>query len=132
MSIKVRNENKEFEEVYTKGDFAIITGQMTLEANTSEQIEANIPKQSTLNIDFPDGFNKDNCVCVAIGMKVVESKGYCYGIGGTETVNSISGGLYRSVIIGSGEDYSKITLHAWQMAKIQKTGYYKLVLMKVS
>lgn len=118
--------------IINSGDFAVLTGSMTLEANTSDVASSGSQKQTQLDINFPTGFNKDNCVCISFGMKTTTDKNYCYGIGGSNSVNATTGGLYKDVILGSATNATKIKLQVWQLSTTQKTVYYKIVLMKIS
>ena len=54
-----------------KDNFAIIDGKMTLEANTSENVNNDTEKQTILDIDFPENFTKDNCVCLAFRFSTI-------------------------------------------------------------
>lgn len=118
-----------------KDNFAVITGTMELQANTQEDFERGYEKQTILKIDFPAGFNKDNCVCTAFGMKSYEEKNYTYGIGGSSVNRMVSGSYYRHAVLGApGTDTSsntKIALEVWQPGTTVITVYYKLVLMKI-
>lgn len=119
------------DDVMYKDNIAVITGTMELEANTEENLAQNYEKQTILNIDFPDGFNKDNCVCLAFGMKRFEEKNYNYGVGESITNRNITGAYIRYVVLGSSTDENKICLQVWQPATGVITAYYKIVLMKV-
>lgn len=100
---------------------------MVLQANPQSNLDNNSEKQTILEIDFPKGFNKDNCVCIAFGMKATEERNYSYGVGFSASYRSVTGSLIRDVIL----DTSKIKLNVWQMATSEKTVYYRLVLMKI-
>ena len=89
-------------------------------------------QQTILNIDFPSGFNKDNCVCVAFGMKAYQDKNYTYGIGANSSNRATTGSLYRHAILGAADNNRKITLQVWQMGTSTKTVYYRLILMKIN
>lgn len=112
-------------------NIAVISGQMELEANSQSNFENGDEQQTILNIDFPKGFNKNNCVCLAFGMKTYAEKNYSYGVAFTESNRFSSGSYIRNVILGSGDNDSKIGLHVWNMATGQHTVYYRLVLMKI-
>lgn len=112
-------------------NIAVISGQMILEANSQSNLENNMEQQTILNIDFPKGFNKDNCVCIAFGMKAYEEKNYSYGTGFSSSNRSISGSLFRHAVLGASDDNSKIALQVWQMGASERTVYYRLVLMKI-
>lgn len=112
-------------------NIAVISGQMILEANSQSNLNSNIEQQTILNIDFPKGFNKDNCFCLTFGIKTNEDKNYSYGVGDSISNRSFTGSLIRNVILGAPDDNSKIALHVWQPSTSQKTAYYRLVLMKI-
>lgn len=53
-----------------KNDIVVLTGNVILEANSSGQI----------NIEYPAGFNSDNCVCLSYGVRYGGGQGsLCYG-----------------------------------------------------
>ena len=104
---------------------------MILEANSQSNFENGDEQQTVLNIDFPQGFNKDNCVCLAFGMKTYAENNYSYGVAFSETNRFTTGSYYRNIILGSGDNKSKIGLHVWNMATGQHIVYYRLVLMKI-
>lgn len=49
-------------------NIAVLTGTITAAAS----------KSGTANINYPAGFNADNCVAISFGIKVVENKGFNY------------------------------------------------------
>lgn len=114
-----------------QNNIAVISGQMILEANSQSNLNSNIEQQTILNIDFPRGFNKDNCFCLTFGIKTNEDKNYSYGVGDSISNRSFTSSLIRNVILGASNDNSKIALHVWQPSTSQKTAYYRLVLMKI-
>ena len=112
-------------------NIAVIYGKMTLEANTQEALDIGLEKQTKLNIDFPTGFNKDSCVCVAFGMKKIEDRNYSYETAFPSSLRFITGSFYREAILGNKDDNTKITLNVWQPTLEAITVYYKIVLMKI-
>lgn len=116
--------------VMYKDNFAVITGSMTLEANTQEGLETDSEKQTQLNINFPTGFNKDNCVVISFGTKVA-GKNYSYGVGDKASYRWVTGSFRRNITLGASTDNSKIQLSVWQLATTQITIDYKIVLMKI-
>ncbi len=112
-------------------NIAVISGQMELEANSQSNLENDAEQQTILDIDFPKGFNKDNCVCIAFGMKTYAERNYSYGVAFSSSNRFLTGSYIRNVILGSGDNNSKIALHVWNMATGQHTVYYRLVLMKI-
>ena len=95
-----------------KGDFAVIEGSHTLAANTQENLEQDYDMQTQWQINFPSGFNKDNCVCVCFGVKGYSDRCYAY-------------------TLGWNQDTTKINLEAYNMATSEKTLWYRIVLMKI-
>jgi len=88
-------------------------------------------KQTILKIDFPTGFNKDNCICTAFGMKRDQEKNYTYGIGYSASNRAVTGSYYRHAVLGAADDSTKIALQVWQPGTEEVSVYYKLVLMKI-
>lgn len=117
-----------------KGDFAVLTGNMTLEANTGDNASEGICTDTELVIDYPEGFSADNCVVLSAGRKGTSN---CYSYGWNNTVDSVSMvlGLEPFAVSLYGEtsnDFSnKIRLMAGNLATNSKTISYKVVLMKV-
>lgn len=112
-------------------NIAVISGQMVLKANSQSNFENDVEQQTILNIDFPQGFNKDNCVCLAFGMKTFAEKNYSYGVTFSSANRVSTGSFIRNAILGAVDDNNKIALHVWQMSNVEKTVYYRLVLMKI-
>ena len=50
----------------------VLEGNINIDAN--EQGNNNF----TINIDYPEGFNKDNCVPIACGVQMLKLRGYNY------------------------------------------------------
>ena len=115
----------------SQNNIAVLTGTMTLEANTQEGFESGNKKQTIKKIDFPTGYNKDNCVCLAFGIKRDANKNYSYGTGVTDTYQSVSGSYDRNIVLGASADNKKIDLVIWQAMTSSTTIYYKIVLMKI-
>ena len=115
----------------TQGNIAVITGSMTLEANSQQNFESGVKKQTLKDIDFPEGFNKDNCVCIAFGIKRFTEKNYNYGTGDSASYNATTGAYDRNIVLGSSTDNSKINLSIWQLMTSSTTIYYKIVLLKI-
>lgn len=113
-----------------KDNIAVITGSMTLNANTQESFDMGYEAQTQLKIDFPAGFNKDNCIVISFATKIA-GKNYSYGIGETDSYRAVTGSYHRNIVLGSSSDSSKINLSVWQMALSQVNIDYKIVLMKI-
>lgn len=116
----------------TQNNIAILTGSMTLEANSQQNFETGTKKQTVKKINFPAGYNKDNCVCVAFGIKRFAEKNYNYGTGDSASYNATTGAYDRNIVLGSSTDDTKIDLSVWQLMTSSTTVYYKIVLLKIS
>lgn len=114
-----------------QSNIAVLTGTMTLEANSQESFAAGDKKQTLKQINFPTGYNKDNCVCIAFGIKRFEEKNYCYGAGGSVSIQSVIASYERAIVLGATEDSTKININVWQAMTSSTTIYYKIVLMKI-
>lgn len=114
-----------------KGDFAVINGSMTLAANTQANLDLGASQQTMINIDFPSGFNKDNCVCLAFGVKGVENRNYAYGYNSSGSLGMLRGTVERTITLGALADATKIGVEAYNMATSEKTLWYRIVLMKI-
>lgn len=142
-------ENKCKHEVYTKdevdtklidyklnGDFVILTGTMKLEANTEESLNNGEMKQTILNIDFPQGFNRDNCLVLSFGGRFYETKGYIYGdISGSSRVSTalFTGAVPKAIHLGGTaetEYENKIQIEVYNASTTEKDYQYKIVLLK--
>lgn len=115
----------------TKGDFAVIEGSYTLTANTQENLEQDYDMQTQWQIDFPTGFNKDNCVCLCFGVKGYADRCYAYGYNTSAAMGMIRGTVERTITLGWNQDTTKINLEAYNMATSAKTLWYRIVLMKI-
>lgn len=122
-------------EVYDKNEienffnskFSIISGSMTLEANTiSEQDKWT---QTQKEINYPTGFTENNCVVVSFGLETVTGKklSYGYSVGVPNTLILLSGAYPRTVNLQS----DKIVLKVGNFATDSKVVNYKIVLMKI-
>lgn len=95
-----------------KGDFAVLTGDITLESTGG-----------SANVNYPEGFTKDNCVIIACGI--------IYNSGGYRAFGTVQ----ASVSTGARLNTNSITVGCYpvQSNTGSPTGTfnYKLVLMKV-
>lgn len=116
-----------------KNDFAIITGTMTLNANSDENLGKEPVKvtMTSKEIDFPVGFNKDNCIpistCFARGDRAFSEGWNNY----PDSADSLSVTLPYRLTIGSTDDIPKLILVLGNMGQSQSTVNYKIVLMKI-
>lgn len=61
--------NKEANQYVVKDRFAVLEGTMTLPANTSENALKGITSKKDKVLDYPAGFDFDNCVVASAGRK---------------------------------------------------------------
>lgn len=117
-----------------KNDFAIITGEIELEANSQENIGKD-PKEATMtykNIEFPTGFNKDNCVVISVGFRKTDSKGFACGWNSyADSVDFIRGTMPYTLSLGFDQENPVMTLSLGNFATNQTTYQYRIVLMKI-
>lgn len=122
-------------EVYTKDDFAIITGEMYLEANADT---GEVKGEQT--VDFPEGFNIDNCVVLSFGVRNSTRSGGGYSFG-TDTMTNSSKAITRAsmgknVFFNTAANCMKLIIQADEVYTISETVTdtcnYKIVLMKIS
>ena len=100
-----------------KDDFVIITGNVTIAANDT----------GLVNINYPEGFNADNCVPITCGLQIIANKGYNY-VGYNKDSGSILTNAYdRRLNLTS----SNILFMIDNPNTSAKTISYKIVLMKV-
>ena len=119
-----------------KGDFAVITGTMDLDANSSEQALNNKVTTTSKTIDYPQGFNANNSVLLSYGRKDGDNFGTSYGWTNYITSSEMLRGIVPMNVQLFGEsttDYAnKILIQMGNMNTSTKTVTYKIVLMKVS
>lgn len=112
-----------------KNDFAIITGSLLASASAESGVQFAETQQ---NIEYPDGFNNLNCVCVSFGT-TRDGKIDLYNFDGSSNIASTStgillGNLPKAVNLKS----NKINIRVYNYSGSDITIYYKLVLMKIS
>lgn len=114
--------------VITKDDFAVIKGTVvTTSGGTLDNT-----KFTTIKIDFPSGFNSDNCVVVSVGL--YQGSGSKYAFDHTDQFNSRTW-LRNGVASMITFDYSgdgKITFSIETPFSDSYTYNYIIVLMKIS
>lgn len=108
-----------------KNDFAIMTGEIELEASEDS---GNVYKQTIWDINYPEGFNKNNCTIISFGGKFA-SEGFTFGYTdiASSSVSSISGAIPKSVSLTN----ENIRAQAWNISGIKKDFSYQIVLMKI-
>ncbi len=99
-----------------KEDIATIDGTITVEASNF----------NTITINYPSGFNVDNCYVAAIGIKDIENKGYNYGGLYNDSGDGLINAYYRTVNLTS----SNVMLKVKNPASNSKNFKYKIILNK--
>jgi len=108
-----------------KDDYAIIEGIMRLTGEAEG-------KQTSWEIDFPEGFNQENCTCLAFETKIIKTNGYANGTGFSDAMGLYSGDIPRSIIVGrsNSDSISKIWCQAFNVGTDTIEVRYRIVLMK--
>lgn len=119
-----------------KGDFAVLTGNATLTANTSEKAVENTCTFTELTLNYPAGFNKDNCVVVSFGRQNTSNYGYSYGWNSKiDSMDNLMGVLpMRITLFGTSTTQwaNKIRVQFGNLTTESHTIAYKIILMKIS
>lgn len=114
----------------TDGYFAVLSGNITGTANNSQQ------EQGTVDINYPEGFNKDNCVVVAFGLCDTDvDRPLCYEVlaSGFSAMSRVSGAVGRTAQLFDDHITLRTYFYFSGSSQTTSTTYkYKLVLMKVS
>lgn len=111
-------------------DFVVLRGTITVPGRTGDD-----NSYAGVSIDFPDGFNKDNCVVVSFGLNNYgENRGYGYGDLSVNDARSWTRNSFPScVLLGFPVNgVMKINITIEQYMTTEKTYEYQLVLMKIS
>lgn len=114
-------ENKELAEVYSRGSLAVLEGIINTPAGG----------WGSSVIDFPEGFNKENCVVISLGTKPVRNylTGYTYETNVHSDNDEVIG---KFVTLGSYAYPSKIHIHIVNpFEETEMNSRYRLVLMKI-
>ncbi len=112
----------------TQNNIAVITGKINLAAT---EPNSEVITQTTWTIDFPAGFNKDNCVCLSFGGRMHDNRGFCYGTGNEDVIGLAIGDIPKSIVLGHASDTSKIWMQAYNIANSEQVYEYRIVLMKL-
>lgn len=112
----------------TKNETTVLEGSVVL-----DNFDATVgnPTQNTYTLDFPSGFNKDNCIVKAFGTKTSTDKGYNFMLAYSDSSGAVNGGLHRSIIPGYVADLTKIWFEIYNVGMTARTVYYKIVLEKI-
>lgn len=111
--------------VVYKDNFAILTGIIKLNGSSNPGTSYN---QTIWNINYPEGFNKDNCIVITFGGKFA-GEGFSYGYveNASASVAAVGGSVSRAVALNS----TAIRAQAWNISGTEKEFSYKIVLMKI-
>ena len=115
-----------------KNNVAVLTGTQTLTANTNENVQNNNAMATNWKLNFPTGYNANNCVCIAFGSKFYSDAGYSYELDSAISTQMLTGATYKSITLGAKGDTNKISCYAWNWATSARDFMYKIVLMKIS
>lgn len=124
---KVEGVWSEWTTIVKSGSFAVITGSVTLAANSNINL---YPFEQTIwTVNYPSGFTKDNCVCIAFGGNRTTSKGYSYGYITNKEDSGVAvaaGVIPRTATLNS----DAISCMAFNPSSNAVSLNYKIVLMK--
>lgn len=119
-----------------KDNFAIIEGNLTLEASSSENAVNYISKKTEKVIDYPKGFNKENCVVISYGKTGTANQMRTYGwvnnhIDATEMLLGLDT-FYVALYGEASNSFSnKIRIIIGNLSTSPKDIQYRIVLMKI-
>lgn len=133
LDIRLDDIDRSLNNVIIKDDFAVLEGKFTLNINSQENITSGDFQETQHVIDFPDGYNKNNCVCISFGQAMDSIKlNYCYGYGPDNDIFSIQkGSIPRSILLGQGTLNNKIMISGYNNMPSVRNFCYKVVLMKI-
>lgn len=92
------------------------------------------------DLDFPEGFNADNCVCMAFGLNSFDDNtgGYSYDILSPRVLKDdfdprvmVRSSFFRNILLGTVNDTSKIVITINTPYTEVKEISYRIVLMKI-
>lgn len=99
-------------------DIKVLTGNVNVNASAN----------ATVTINYPSGFNKNNCVPISLGLKITDNKGYNY-VGYHKDSGSLLVNAYDRKLNLLDSNIQLIIDNDLTSAK---TVYWQLVLMKIS
>lgn len=107
----------------TQNNIVVIEGQMVLRGSTTGE-----PVSTTKEINFPSGFNKDNCFVTSIGTKILTTgDGFGYGSPFEYDVFCLSENLIPCYVMLTKENKIRIVVDNFQK---EMTLTYQIVLIK--
>lgn len=119
-----------------QSNIAVLSGTMTLTANTQEKANEDMVTWTEKTINYPSGFTKENSVVISVGVQVNTNFGYTYGWTNYMDGLDVVLGLNPARITLYGESTTsyanKIRLQIGNKTTSSGTVDYKVILMKVS
>lgn len=117
-------------------NIAVIEGNVKLTASTTELAEKGEGKITTFDLNFPNGFNKENSILLSFGGKVLnDGRGYSDGVPVAMSNAMATGNTPRSITLGgapTSDIANKIRCLVKNYSTTELTYYYRIVLMKIS
>ena len=113
----------------TQANIAVLTGTITGTANNSSSEQGNI------NINYPTGFNSNNCVVIAIGLsRKDDNTPFNYGVlsASDSAIARVAGAIGRTVQLGADNMTLRTYFYFGSPQNESVTYNYKIVLMKIS
>ena len=106
-------------------NIAVLTGTIPMEVHKGEGYT-----NGSKEINYPSGYNKDNCVVLAVGISgaTTTNQEFAYGFLNNMSDAYVLGGIGRTVKLR--EDYIDFRVHI-QLETAATTRNYKIVLMKI-
>ena len=112
----------------TKLEYSVITGQINL-------AKGDTSLSGALDVAYPEGYNGDNCICIAVGINGSASSDfvnyYTYEYLDDSSASYMSGAIRRKVTLAKDVIKLKVSLITSPVPDSQ-TRKYKIVLMKVN
>ena len=120
----------------SQANITVIEGNVKLAASTTELAEKGEGKLTTFDLNFPDGFNKENSILLSFGGKVMnDGRGYSDGVPVAMSNAMVNGNTPRSITLGgapTSDIANKIRCLIKNYSTTEVTYYYRIVLMKIS
>ena len=120
-------------EYKVNGDFAILTGTITLEQVTDETDNSNTGIEGTIQISYPEGFTIENSVCIAVGISQSTSSSeiqYSFQNMDDTSASYMVGAIRRRVSLRTSDIALEVGYYPGVSPDTQ-TRNYKIVLMKI-
>ena len=117
-----------------KDDYAVIEGVVVLNGNNPFE---DLGKQTIWEIDFPVGFNENNCVCLSFETKIIQNRnwGYSTGTGFLDSIGMYTGDIPKTLILGrtnSENSVKKIWCQAFNLNASSAELKYRITLLRIN